>query len=67
MARSVSDDLRLVLDAARQHYRNDRHWRPVQGPAYFEANLKRVENRTELGEAIDQLEKRYPEIVRQLD
>lgn len=63
MKRLTSEDLRLVLDAARQHHRDEQHWRPVNGPAYVESNLKRAENRNKLGEAIDRLEESCPEIM----
>lgn len=57
MDQLTKDDLKLVLDAARQHYKNDQNWKSVPGLAYFEANLRRAQNRTNLGEAINRLEK----------
>ncbi len=63
---TTSEDLRLVLDAARQHYRNEQHWRSVNGPAYFESNLMRAENRKNLGETIDRLEKGHFETMPRL-
>ena len=63
----LMDSLRLVLNAARQHYRDEQWWRPVSGPAYFESNLKAAENRTKLGEAIDKLEKQLLEIAKNLE
>ena len=58
MEKSTPEDLRLVLGAARQHFRNDQHWKPVSGPAYFESNLGKAENRNKLGEAIHRLEEK---------
>jgi hypothetical protein len=46
-------DLEIVLGAAKEHANNDQHWRGVHGPAYFEANLKRDENRRILWQAIE--------------
>ncbi len=48
--------LQLILAAAKQHYADDRHWKPVHGEAYFESNLGRAENRRLLGNAIQQME-----------
>lgn len=60
-------NLQLILNAARQHYRDEQWWRSVPGPAYFESNLEKAKNRAKLGEAIDQLEKQLPEIAKRFD
>jgi len=50
--REQIEALTTVLDAAELHRQNDRWWQPVQGAAYFEANLGRDANRRKLGDAI---------------
>ena len=49
------DDLKRVLDAAKQHHDDDRRWRGADGPAYFESRMGIAENRRLLGEAITRL------------
>jgi uncharacterized protein YfaQ (DUF2300 family) len=50
-----SGDLKRVLDAAQQHANDEQAWRSVWGPAYFESNLGRCENRRKLRVAIQEL------------
>ncbi len=56
MKKLTKADLELVINAARQHYKNTAVWRAVSGEAYFQANITRAENRAKLGEAIRRLE-----------
>jgi hypothetical protein len=50
-----SGDVKRVLDAAQQHADDEHAWRNVFGPAYFESNLGRCENRRKLRVAIQEL------------
>jgi hypothetical protein len=51
----ASGDVKRVLDAAQQHANDEQAWRSVWGPAYFESNLGRCENRRKLRVAIQEL------------
>jgi hypothetical protein len=51
----TAEQIQLVIDAAQQHYQNDKWWAPTFGQAYFETNLRKAENRRKLGVAIEDM------------
>lgn len=50
------EQIQLVIDAARQHHRNMTFWAHVSEPAYFESNLRKMENHRALGAAIESMQ-----------